>query len=302
MTAASGPQAFLRVVRAGLLTTVQDLGRPGRAHLGVPRSGAVDSGAARLANRLVGNAEQAAVLETTLTGCAMAVGRGCWTAVTGAPAVVTVTRGADRRVVGMGESFYAPADSVVDVGSARAGVRSYVAFAGGLATSQVLGSRSFDLLSGLGGEHGLTNGDVLPLGSPEALPPGLGDANVVAVREAEDPAVVRCVPGPRDDWFAADALTRFGAVRWVVGMASNRTALRLEGPSLARSRDGEIASEGLVPGAVQVPPDGRPVVFLADHPVTGGYPVIGCVDPRDLGLLAQARPGTGVRFRMVARS
>lgn len=335
--------AFLRVVRAGLLTTVQDLGRPGYAHLGVPRSGAVDVGALRLANRLVGNDEGAAALETTLNGCAVSVmGRGCWVAVAGAAALVTVTvtvtgtveggaagsggtgagqgGSADscgaqapdrrpvggppvrRRVVAAGEPFFAPAGSVVDVGSARVGVRSYVAFAGGLVTAPAVASRSFDLLSGIGGDRGLADGDTLPLGEPRRLPPGLGEAGVAVVRGPEDPAVVRCLPGPRDDWFAAEAVAVLGTAPWVVGVASNRTGLRLEGPALRRGREGELTSEGLVPGAVQVPPDGRPVVFLADHPVTGGYPVIGCVDPRDLGLLGQARPGTGVRFRMVARA
>lgn len=402
MTIESG--AYLRVVRAGLLTTVQDLGRPGYAHLGVPRSGAADPGALRLANRLVGNDEGAAALETTLNGCAVFVARGGWMAVTGAAAVVTVTQGSagttgtavasapstapaasavsaapvlsaaldpsvasdismgtvsaaarsaasspasdvsaapgpgpdaavravdgpealqghtgaagspagaggltgapvrsHRRGVAVGEPFYASAGSVVDVGSARVGVRSYLAVAGGVVTPAVVASRSFDLLSGLGGDRGLAEGDVLPVGEPLGLPPALGESGLAVVRGPEDPAVVRCLPGPRDDWFAPDALAVLGTAPWVVGVASNRTALRLEGPVLARARDGELTSEGLVPGAVQVPPDGRPVVFLADHPVTGGYPVIACVDPRDLGPLGQARPGTGIRFR-VARA
>jgi len=190
----------------------------------------------------------------------------------------------------------------VDIGPARVGVRSYLAVAGGIMTLPVVASRSADLLSGLGGHRGLSEGQVLPGGDPRGLAPGLGESGLAVVRAPEDPAVVRCLPGPRDDWFVAEALAVLGTAPWVVGVASNRTALRLEGPALRRARAGELVSEGLVPGAVQVPPDGRPVVFLADHPVTGGYPVLACVDPRDLGLLGQARPGTGVRFRVVARA
>jgi biotin-dependent carboxylase-like uncharacterized protein len=302
-------------VRTGLLTTVQDLGRPGFAHLGVPRSGAADQDALRLANRLVGNPESAAGVETTLTGCAVLMTEARWIAVTGARATVTVasasvagavadlsTAGAaTSTAVGQGVAVYVPAGSVVDVGPAVAGVRSYLAVAGGVATEAVLGSRSADVLSGLGHERALAVGDLLPVGAPAGLPPDIPGLGLAPLRDPDDPVVVRLLPGPRDDWFEPDALVALATERYVVGAASNRTALRLEGPVLRRRRSGELVSEGMAPGAVQVPPDGCPVLFLADHPVTGGYPVIGCVDPADLSAAAQARPGTGIRFRLADR-
>jgi allophanate hydrolase subunit 2 len=310
--------ASVQIVRTGLLTTVQDLGRPGYAHLGVPRSGAADQRALKLANRLVGNPEGAAALETTLTGCSVVLTEARWFAVTGARATVTVTApiSSGRAVsnpatatpvslaavrttaVGQGVAVYAPAGSVIDIGPAQVGVRSYLAIAGGIDTECVLGSRSADLLSGIGHERPIVDGDLLPLGVPCGLPPDIPGLGLAPLRDPVDPAVLRLLPGPRDDWFAADTLAVLSGARYEVSAASNRTALRLIGPVLRRARAGELASEGLVPGAVQVPPDGQPVLFLADLPVTGGYPVIGCVHPDDLSAAAQARPGSGVRFRL----
>jgi biotin-dependent carboxylase-like uncharacterized protein len=203
--------------------------------------------------------------------------------------------------VGQGVAVYAPAGAVIDVGPAQAGVRSYLAIAGGISTEVVLGSRSADLLSGLGHERPLADGDLLPVGVPHALPPDIPGLGIAPLRDPLDPAVLRLVIGPRDDWFFAEALAVLTGARYEVSVSSNRTALRLSGPLLRRARTDELPSEGMVPGAVQVPPDGCPVLFLADHPVTGGYPVIGCVHPDDLPAVAQARPGSGVRFRLVAR-
>ncbi|MFI5533921.1 biotin-dependent carboxyltransferase family protein [Kitasatospora sp. NPDC051853] len=276
------------VVRPGPLTTVQDLGRRGVAHLGVPRGGALDEPALRVANRLVGNPEGAAGLETTLGGVALrAVGRVV-VAVTGAPAAVRV----GGRAAAWGAAVTVPDGAVIEVGPAAYGVRSYLAVAGGLAVPPVLGSRSADLLSGLGPAP-LTAGQLLPVGPPAAPPPADGLA-VLPAPPAE--LVLRLLPGPRDDWFAPSAFTLLARARYEVAAASNRIALRTEGPPLPRLRTDELPSEGMVLGAVQVPPDGRPVVFLADHPTTGGYPVIGVVPAADLPAAAQARPGTPLRF------
>ncbi|MFF4173599.1 biotin-dependent carboxyltransferase family protein [Streptomyces sp. NPDC001744] len=278
----------LAVVRAGALTTVQDLGRPGYAHLGVPRSGALDPAAVRLVNRLVGNAEGAAVLETTLDGCAVRPGRAVTAAVGGAPCAVRV----DGRPAPWGTAFRVAAGSVLDVGPAVRGLRAYVAFGGGIGVEPVLGSRSTDLLSGLGPAP-LGGEEVLPLGpgtdapGPVDAPPWPGPPEVLVLR-------VRF--GPRDAWFTPGALRTLATRAYRVSPASNRIGLRLEGPALERALPGEPASEGMVLGAVQVPPDGRPVVFLADHPTTGGYPVVGVVREADLGAAAQAVPGTAVRF------
>ncbi|MEU1203017.1 biotin-dependent carboxyltransferase family protein [Streptomyces sp. NPDC005813] len=283
----------LSVVRSGALTTVQDEGRPGHAHLGVPRSGALDPPAAALANRLVGNPAQAAVLETTLDGCALRPRSAVVVAVTGAPCPVTV----DGRPAAWGAPVHVPAGALLDVGSARAGLRSYVAVSGGVAVEPVLGSRSTDLLSGLGPAP-LTDGTVLPVGRP-----GVHHARVDVVPHVAPPSelVLRVTPGPRDDWFTASALRILTTCPYRVSSASNRIGLRTDGPSLERAVSGELPSEGLVLGAVQVPPDGRPVVFLADHPTTGGYPVIAVVRGADLPAAAQAVPGTPVRFMLVRR-
>lgn len=283
----------LSVVRAGALTTVQDRGRPGYAHLGVPRSGALDAPAAALANRLVGNPVEAAVLETTLDGCALRPRSAVTVAVVGAPCPVSV----DGRPAPWGAPVRVPAGALLDVGAARAGVRAYVAVRGGVAVPPVLGSRSTDLLSGLG-PLPLTEGAVLPLGLPGDTP-----ARVDAAPRPGPPAelVLRVTPGPRDDWFTGAALRTLATAGYRVSSASNRIGLRTEGPSLERAVSGELPSEGLVLGAVQVPPDGRPVVFLADHPTTGGYPVIAVVRSADLPAAAQAVPGTPVRFLVVRR-
>lgn len=277
---------MIEVVRAGALTTVQDLGRPGWAHLGVPRAGALDRPALRLANRLAGNADDAAALETTLTGCAIRLRTAGMVAVTGAGAAVWV----GGRPAAFAAAVPVPAGAVVELGPAEHGVRSYLAVAGGIAVEPVLGSRSADTLAGLGPPP-LRAGDTLPLGPPRPAPPGV---DAVPVTSPPDEIRLGLMLGPRDDWFTAAAVSTLLDTAYTVSPVSNRVAARLSGPRLARARGGELPSEGIVLGAVQVPGDGRPLVFLNDHPTTGGYPVIGVV--ADVTPLAQARPGTTVRF------
>ncbi|MET7453677.1 biotin-dependent carboxyltransferase family protein [Streptomyces sp. NPDC005574] len=283
----------LAVVRAGALTTVQDRGRPGHAHLGVPRSGALDPLTAALVNRLAGNPPEAAVLETTLDGCALRPRCTVTAAVGGAPCRVTV----NGRPAPWGAPVLVPGGALLEVGPALAGVRGYVAVSGGIAVEPVLGSRSTDLLSGLGPPP-LADGAVLPLGPETGL-----HARVDVAPQPRPPAelVLHVTPGPREDWFTPQALRTFTTRAYRVSSASNRIGLRTEGPALERARSGELPSEGMVLGAVQVPPDGRPVVFLADHPTTGGYPVIAVVRATDLPATAQAAPGTPVRFVSVHR-
>ncbi|WP_327689892.1 biotin-dependent carboxyltransferase family protein [Streptomyces tubercidicus] len=276
------------VIRAGALTTVQDLGRPGHAHLGVPRAGALDAPAHRLANRLVGNPGSAATLETTLTGCAVRVRTATTVAVTGAPCPVTL----DGRPAPWGAPVRVPAGAVLDAGPATHGLRSYLAFAGGVDTEPVLGSRATDLLSGLGPDP-LSDGAVLPLGDPHG-PPARADA--VPHPGPLPGLLLPFLPGPRDDWFTETGLRTLTTGRFRVSPASNRIGLRTEGPPLERARSGELPSEGMPLGALQVPPNGLPVLFLHDHPTTGGYPVIGVVPERCLAPAAQAVPGTPIRF------
>jgi biotin-dependent carboxylase-like uncharacterized protein len=279
--------AALTVLEPGPLTTIQDLGRRGFAHLGVPRAGALDAAAARYANRLVGNPEGAAVLETTMTGVALRVHGTARVAVTGAPAPVEVA-GCPRPFA---EAFIVR-DSVLTVGAAASGVRTYLAFAGGVDAPPVLGSRSTDTLSGLGPAP-IAAGDRIGLGAP-GPPAAAGDVPIV--RGCPEQVRLRIVPGPRVDWFVDDVLDRLVSGVYTVSHESNRVGVRLTGPPLPHRRRTELPSEGLVLGAVQVPAAGLPMIFLNDHPTTGGYPVVGVVAAADLASCAQLRPGYVVRF------
>jgi KipI family sensor histidine kinase inhibitor len=329
--AASGQ---IEVIQPGPFTTVQDLGRPGLAHLGVPASGAADPGSLRLANELVGNAASAACLEATLGRLALRFHANAVVAVTGAPVPIRLSAAgggavSDRGLPGGGEivvgnAFAVAAGSVLRFGAPPTGLRSYVAIDGGISVGPVLGSRSADSLSGLG-PRPLRPGDWLPVGRPRSHPnqregsrprtagPGLAAGSVPAVSgrampgltgsgpELSGPVELRVIAGPRDDWFAADALLTLSAGSYAVGAASNRSGLRLSGPALRRSRPGELLSEGMATGSLQVTHDGQLILLLADHPTTGGYPVIGVVVSADLGRAGQLRPGQQVRFRVARR-
>ena len=280
---------MLEVLEAGPLSTVQDLGRFGHAGIGVGVSGAADRGSLRLANRLVGNAEGEAAIETTLGGLVVRPSRDVVMAVTGATCPVTV----DGRGAAINSVLRVPAGAEVRLGVPDRGLRSYLAVRGGIAVEPVLGSRSTDLLAGLGPDK-LASGYVLPIGPPPAAFPVIDLAPVAA---PPDDLVLGVAPGPRHDWFAEDALDVLLNSSYEVTADSNRIGMRLEGPALHRTRTDELPSEGMVAGALQVPPASKPTLFLADHPVTGGYPVIAVVTSADVDRAAQARPGQRVRFR-----
>lgn len=284
------------VLRAGPLTTIQDLGRAGYAHVGVARSGAADRGTLKLVNRAVGNEPGSAVFETTIGGVALRASAPLVVAVGGAVAPVTV----DGRPAAWCAPIRLGAGSVLDVGAATLGVRSYIAIAGGADLPMVLGSRSTDLLAGLGPAP-LRDGDRVPIGR---APDRSGDAaapDFLPFRAPRPDLELPLLPAPRPGLFADDALTALAAADYTVASASNRIALRLDGPAVRRAGADTMPSEGTVLGAVQVPADGRPIVFLADHPPTGGYPVLGVVPEAALDMCAQAAPGTRIRFRAVAR-
>ncbi|MFJ7211455.1 biotin-dependent carboxyltransferase family protein [Amycolatopsis sp. NPDC098790] len=277
----------LEVLDPGRYALVEDLGRPGYAHLGVAPSGALDTASLQLANRLVGNAPAAAGIEALLGGLSARLTASATIAVTGPAVEVAV----DGRPFGSHVPVPVRAGQTLTVGTPSAGLRCYLAVSGGIAVEEALGSRSRDVLSGIGPEP-LKSGDVLPLGSVTGIPAG---ADVVVPAPAPAELVVPVTLGPRDDWL--DDPARGLSAWWTVTAESNRVGLRLDGTPLRRASDGELPSEGVVTGAIQVPPSGLPVVFLADHPTTGGYPVAAVVRPAALGALAQARPGTRVRFR-----
>ncbi|WP_448062178.1 5-oxoprolinase subunit C family protein [Cellulomonas hominis] len=304
----------VEVLAPGPLALVQDRGRPGYAAVGVPRSGAVDLGALRLGNRLVGNLPDAAGLELLLGGADLRFARTTVVALTGAVAPAwlepapsdpvpdpTTTDSSDPEPppaaipVPPHTAVRVPPGAVLRIAAATRGLRVYLSVRGGIDVPAVLGSRSADVLSGLGPAP-LAVGDLLPVGDLGRDLPELAPA---PARVWSDPAVLTVRPGPRADWFAPGALATLLAGGYRVTPASNRTALRLDGPVLDRLPRGELPSEGLVRGAVQVPPDGRPVLFLADHPVTGGYPVLATVVGPGLDAAAQLRPGDPVRFTLL---
>lgn len=281
----------IRVVEPGLLTTVQDLGREGAGSVGVAVSGALDRGALRTANRLVGNPESAAGLEVTMGGLRAVAEADLWVAVTGAWGTVRL----DGREVDPYEAHEWRAGAELHLDWFAHGARGYVAVRGGLDARVALGSRATDLLAGLG-PAALGAGDIVRVRDdvaapiPVAPPAGWGAPH-------DDELELELAPGPRADWFAPAVLATLYDTVWTVSNHADRVGARLEGPELARARTGELASEGMVPGALQVPPSGRPTILLADGPVTGGYPVIAVVTDASLDLVAQARPGTRIRFR-----
>lgn len=313
--------AVIEVLRPGPLATVQDLGRPALGHLGVPRSGAADAASLRRANQLAGNPPGTAGLEFTLGRAVLRFSRDALAAVTGAATAVTLASGPDQAMIPMpfGAAFGVPAGALLRIGAPATGLRTYLAVRGGVDLPAVLGSRSADLLSGLGPAP-LRAGQLLPLGaggpagtlSPassaascgtaadDAAPQPAGRAGPGRGPGPDGAAELRVLPGPRDDWFAPGAIELLCGDDYVVTPASDRTGLRLDGRALPRGSDrtGELASEGVVTGALQVPPDGRPILLLADHPVTGGYPVLAVVQSADIGLAAQLRPGQRVRFTL----
>jgi biotin-dependent carboxylase-like uncharacterized protein len=276
------------VLSTGPLTTVQDEGRVGQAALGIGRSGAADRASAALANRLVGNPADAAVLEATFGGLALRAEADLLVVTTGArcagaphAAPTLLRRGQELRL-----------------GPPASGLRTYLAVRGGIDVPPVLGSRATDVLAGLGPAV-VATGDVLPVGEPTAALPGVDLAPV-----ADPPAgelSVTVLPGPRADWFGDVGWAELTGRPWTVTSESNRVGLRLDGVPLDRLREGELPSEGMLRGALQVPPSGTPVLFLADHPVTGGYPVIGYVTDADVDRCAQLQPGQSLRFRPAPR-
>ena len=284
--------AAVRVLATGPSATIQDLGRPGWFSAGVGVAGAADPGSLRLANRLVGNDEQAAGIECVLGGLALQAMAPVTVAITGAPAPITVdgTPAAHSAVLRLRPG------QELRLGVAAAGMRVYVGIRGGVAVEPVLGSRSRDTLAGIGPDP-LEVGTQLPVGPPPARWPILDVAPVPRMTVA--PVVARVILGPRDDWFTRPA--DLFVDHWVVTDRLDRVGTRLArpdgAPPLIRTGRTELPTEGMPLGAIQVPPSGEPVVFLADHPITGGYPVVGVVITRDVASIAQARPGQHIVFR-----
>ncbi len=291
----------LQVRATGLLTVFQDLGRHGQAGQGVSASGAMDQAALKAANRLVGNTSDTAALETVGGGLQLrSVGENV-VAVTGADAVLTLTTADGQRWPVPRYEPVALADGdTLAVGQPTAGARCYVAVRGGYAEAPVMGSCATDTLAHVGPAP-VAVGDWLAVRPAPATSvvaaPELPPADLPTL---EHEVVLDVVMGPRTDWFTPEAIARFAAQRWQVTPQSNRVGLRLAGEMpLDRAITGELPSEGTALGALQVPPSGQPVLFLADHPLTGGYPVIGCVAPYHLDRAGQIPVGAWLRFNPI---
>lgn len=281
---------MIEVLRAGLCDLVMDLGRPGRRMLGVPAGGAADPSALAAANRLVGNDAAAAGLEIALSGPRLQFPLGGVAALTGARFAARRSSGAP---VAWNETLVLAAGEVLTLHRPETGCRCWLALRGGLAVPSVMGSRSTFLPSGFGGHGGraLQAGDVLRCGVP---------ANEMKLLRASPPAdeaegYLRVVAGPQAGQFDDVGLAAFFGTPYRVDAASDRRGLRLAGTPVSHRR-ADLPSQGVLPGSVQVPPDGQPIILGWDGPVTGGYPVIAGVITADLPRLAQLKPGEAVRF------
>ena len=281
----------LIVDAVGPQVLVQDLGRHGYASLAITTSGAMDRTSLALANRILGNPNDAAGLEVLMGGLAVRATQTVTVTVTGAP--VAITAGGIPRP--MNAPILLHPDDTLTLGAPTQGLRSYLGVRGGVDVPPVLGSRASDPTT-LVGPAAVQVGDELPVGVTPAQPAAAVDLTGVALQT--DQLTLTGTWGPRADWFSADARRAFTSQPWQVSAEANRVGIRLTGGALDRAITDELPSEGLVRGAVQVPANGQPLVFSSDHPTTGGYPVIAVIDPASVDVLAQTRPGATVRFQL----
>ena len=286
----------ISVVKPGMLTTVQDIGRWGYQAQGVPVAGPMDPVSHRMANALVGNDRDAALLEITLLGPELVFEDERTVAVAGAEFDLTV----DGRAVPSHAAFTVPAGSRVRFGERRAGARAYLAVSGGIAVPPTLGSRATHLVSVMGGVSGraLAAGDQLPLGvrsRSSRLPQPVAADGANAARSALE-NLIRILPGPQADYFAAGALDVLQSAPYRVGANSDRMGFRLEGPPLTHARGADIISDATPLGVLQVPASGQPILLMADRQTTGGYPKIATVIAADMAIAGQLAPADAIRF------
>ena len=298
MSIPSHPRASILAVSPGFLTTVQDLGRDHCAHWGIPPSGAADPISLRLGNLLVGNPPDAAALEMTLVGGSFRFERQFIIALAGSDLGATL----DNEEVPAWQSVRVKPGQTLRCGSTKSGARCYLCVAGGIVVQPVLSSASTYLLVALGGLGGrsLKAGDVLQCGAQRAGPsmkPRAVNKKVLDALFGKGP--IRVTAGPQGDLFSADSQLRFSASTYTVKEESDRTGLRLKGPVLTRVVDGDITTEGVSLGAIQVPPDGEPIILFVEHPTTGGYPKIANVISADLHRVGQLRPRDEINFEFV---
>src|SRR3984893_5641386 len=288
--------SIIQVQTPGLLTTVQDHGREGFGPIGVSPSGAADPMSLRIGHRLVANAESAAGLEMTLLGGTLLFPEGAILALTGSDFGATL----DGATVDLRTSVEVRPGGTLRLGPTRSGARCYLCVQGGIVVTPFLGSASTHILAGLGGFEGraLRKGDLLHIG-PATRSFRKKTIAPQVLKYLSPHKVLRVTPGPQMDWFSESALRAFYAGTYRVSEQSNRMGLRLEGARVSQSASGEMITEGISLGAVQVPPGGLPIILFVDQPTTGGYPKIANVISADLHHVGQLRPGDEIQFEEV---
>jgi len=286
----------IHVVRPGMQTTVQDLGRWGFQAQGVPVAGPMDPFSHRLANGLVGNDRKAATFEVTLVGPELEFEGDCVVALTGGEFAVTI----DGRPVPFGQAVIVPSHARLRFGQRVRGARAYLAVAGGFDTPLVLGSRATHVPGAMGGWNGkpLQKGDRIPVCQDARRPNQPPRQSAHTHDMADEPAVVRALPGPDADRFAAGAMEALQSASYVIGGDSDRMGFRLRGPELRHAQGADIISDVTPTGTVQVPGSGQPILLMADRQTAGGYPRIATVISADLGIAGQRAPGDALTFRI----
>jgi antagonist of KipI len=282
---------MIRVLKPGLLTTVQDLGRHGYTHIGVSPAGAADSVSSRLANLLVGNPEDAAVLECTLVGPVLEFyARG----------IVAITGSATSKEPTINEAFEVSSGSRLEIGSMLTGARAYIAVRGGIDVPLVMNSASTLLPASMGGFHGraLRVGDELSIGNRADHAPRKLLPNVRFLQP--DPQPLRVTQTTQSDWFSSDVQKQFQSSVFHVTDLCDRSGIRLQGEAIVAERQSELITDGISLGAIQVPSNGQPIILFVDQQTTGGYPKIANVITADLKRVGQLRPRDEVRFKFIS--
>jgi len=282
--------AMIEILDGGYFSTIQDLGRYGWGQFGVPRSGAMDEFALRAANRLVGNPDELACIEIGLGGFRFRALKNLLMAVCGKGFSLRL----DGQLMSLWQSIAVQSGQIVQVDHEGGGMWAVIAFHGGIDVKPLMGSRSTSLVGGFGGGFGrfLMKGDQLKIGEPVKGQEGIRDRSfsIEAIQYYQPDPVIRVVVGPHSSWFNQDVYNSFFQKTYVISSSSNRSGYRLQGEPLTVNFSGNLISLGMLPGAIQIPPNGEPIVMMADSPTSGGYPIIGVVIRADLPLLAQCEP------------
>lgn len=299
-------RAAICVIEPGMLTTVQDLGRVGWTGIGVGCGGAADKLSFRAGNRLVGNSDAAAALELTLTGGTFEFTRDAFVVLVGGVGEARIEGGVKSRAISNWIPFKIRSGEQLVIGPVRSGVRSYLCVSGGIVVPELLGSRSTHLRGAFGGLNGrpLRSGDLIGVGEDSRM---RGDLQVAERALAFCQSFLmrrnlRAIDGAHQGTFEERVVEEFWSSQFEVSLQSDRTGLRLKGTVGPSNLGGQMPSEGMMPGAVQVPESGAPIVLMVDHPTTGGYPVIACVATVDHAVLGQVRPQEALRFERVSRA